>query len=1192
MKFKTIWKDTFREIKKSKMRFLAILTIILLGVAFYVGISATGPDMVNSAEQYYSDLNLMDYKVQSNYGLTKKDIESLEDIDSVKVQSHYAYDFLTDDASAIRLYSFDLENEQEINQYHIVDGRLPNQSGEIAVDNKKRLRSDLEIGDRIKLDPGENAGDPEKNLTKKEFKIVGFVNSPVFVEIESRGVATVGSGSLNFFGVIPEKDYKSDVFTEAYLKIEGSEEFEDYSKDYEEHVEAYLPKIEDKLVKLEDRREENIVNEAQEEIDEGREEIQEAKEELQDAEKELNDAKNEIEEGWQELEDGRDELQKERANAEKEIQKNEKELQNGRRELRKNKKELEKQRTRLKEKEKELKENEKELNNGISQVKSGISEVKKGLEEINKNLPELKTGIEKVQNEQEKLKANKNEIQKALDLPEVNHQELKGQIKEIDKQIDQLKKQDPVDQEAVKELEKQKAKLQEALKIPEVNHEELKKQLKKVQAGLDELNKKEKELQGQLDELNNKKSELENQLNSLENELTNLNQKKKELTNGKKEIEKGLNQVQDGFTQINQKEEEIQKAANEIEKAKENLKEEMTRAENELDEAEAELTDSEAEYQEALATFEEEKADALSEIEENEEKLDDAKEELDDLAIPDYQTFDRSDNFGYSEYKDNADRLSVIAKVFPVFFFLIAIFISFTTMTRMVDEEREYIGIMKAMGYRNRHILIKFIVYAAIATILGSVLGLLIGYSLFPTLIFYAYESMYNFPEIYLQQYTLYTVIALIFAFVSTVGASLLAVRYSLQSNAAKLLRPKPPKKGSRIWLEKISFIWSRLSFNYKITFRNVFRYKSRMLMTILGIAGSTGLILTGFGISDSIGDILDIQYGEINQFQAYVAIDPNVSENGLKNYEEDSLALEETENEMFILQKTVRAKEGPNTQDITFFVPETPEELDHFVRLKSAENDEVIEDMDQSGVYLTDKIAKLLDLNIGDEFEVLNADDELWKADVVGIVENYIGHFAYMTPDYFEEMTGDSFNHPDVQLLKYDQEEIDQEKLGGELIEKDAVAGIQYVDDIYDSFAASLESLDWITQILVISAAALAFIVLYNLTNINVSERRRELSTIKVLGSYDYEVTSYIYRENIILTILGIAVGLGFGKILTNFIMETMEIDMLVFGRNIYLPSYLYASLLTILFSLVVMLVIHFQLKKIDMVEALKGND
>lgn len=1192
MKFKTIWKDTFREIKKSKMRFLAISTIILLGVAFYVGISATGPDMVNSSEQYYSDLNLMDYKVQSNYGLTKDDINSLEEIDSVSVQSHYAYDFLTDDASAVRLYSLDLEKEQEINQYHIVDGRLPDKAGEIAVDNKKRLRSDLEIGDSIKLDRGESAGDPEDKLTRTEFKIVGFVNSPVFVEIESRGVASVGSGTLNFFGVIPEKNYTSDLYTEAYLKIDGSEEFDDYSEEYEEYTKDYLPKIEDKLASLEDRREESIRDEAQEEIDEGREEIQEAKDEIADAEKELSDAAKDIEEGWQDLEEGRNELQKERKNAEKEIQKNEEELKNGRRELKQNKEELGKQKDRLKEKEQELKENEKELNNGISQVKSGITEVEKGLKEINNNLPEVKSGIETIKNEQEKLETNKEEIQKALELPEVNHEELRNQIKELDKKLEQLKNQDPVNQEAIKEVEKQKTKLEEALKIPEVNHKELEEQLKEVQAGLDELNKKEKELQSQLDELNNKKAELEEQLRSLKTELTKLNQNKKELADGKNEIENGLNEIEEGFTQISQKEEEIQEAATEIEKAKENLRKEMARAEEELDDAEAELIDSEAEYQDALETFEEEKADALVEIEENEEKLDDAKEELNDLAIPDYQTFDRSDNFGYSEYKDNADRLSVIAKVFPVFFFLIAIFISFTTMTRMVDEEREYIGIMKAMGYRNRHILIKFIVYAAIATILGSILGLVIGYSLFPTLIFYAYESMYNFPEIYLQQYTLYTVIALIFAFVSTVGASLLAVRYSLQSNAARLLRPKPPKKGSRIWLEKISFIWRRLSFNYKITFRNVFRYKSRMLMTILGIAGSTGLILTGFGISDSIGDILDIQYGEINQFQAYVAIDPNVSESGLKNYEEDSLALEGTENEMFILQKTVRAKEGDSTQDITFFVPETPEELDHFVRLKSAANDEVIEEMDQSGIYLTDKIAQLLDLEIGDEFEVLNADDELWKADVVGIVENYIGHFAYMTPDYFEKITGDEFDHPDVQLLKYNKEEIDQEKLGGKLIEKDAVAGIQYVDDIYDSFAASLESLDWITQILVISAAALAFIVLYNLTNINVSERRRELSTIKVLGSYDYEVTSYIYRENIILTILGIAIGLGFGKILTNFIMETMEIDMLVFGRNIYLPSYLYASLLTILFSLVVMLVIHFQLKKIDMVEALKGND
>ncbi|MDN6195871.1 MAG: FtsX-like permease family protein, partial [Atopostipes suicloacalis] len=875
--------------------------------------------------------------------------------------------------------------------------------------------------------------------------------------------------------------------------------------------------------------------------------------------------RTEIDDGWEDLEEGKEELRSERENAQNEINKNEQELQEGRSELEKNKKELQEEKKNLENKRDKLQKNEKELNNGISKIEKALPEVQNGLKEINNNLPELKSGIEKVNKKQEELKNKRNDIQKALDLPEVNHEEINTQIKQIEKQIKNLQKQDPVPEEQIKELQMQKAELEEALKIPEVDHQKLEKQLAEVENGLNELENQKEELNGQLQKLENKKQELKQQENDLNQQLAELKKQKEQLTQGKDEINSGLNQIKNGLEEIKEKEREIQKGFDELAEAKNTLAEEMANAQEELDNSEAELKEAEEEYQENLALFEAEKEDALEEIQESEADLEKAEEDLDKLAAPDYQSFDRTDNSGYSEYKDNADRLSVIAKVFPVFFFLIAIFISFTTMTRMVDEEREYIGIMKAMGYKNRHILIKFIVYASIATVIGSILGLAIGYSLFPTLIFYAYESMYNFPELYLQQYNSYTIIALIFAFVSTVGASLLAVRYSLRSNAARLLQPKPPKKGSRIWLEKIPFIWNKLSFNFKITFRNVFRYKSRMLMTILGIAGSTGLILTGFGISDSIGGILDIQYGEINQFQAYVAINPSASSTEIQDYHNESQNMEAIENEIFVLQKNVQAKEEEmSTQDITFFVPENPENLDDFVQLTSKKSGNTVDSMDDSGVYITDKIAQLLDLDIGDNFEVLNADDEQWKAEVAGVVENYVGHFAYMTPNYYEEVTGEKFDQPDVQLIKYDNDEVDTDQLGSQLIEEEAVAGIQYVDDIYDSFAKSLESLDLITQILIISAAALAFIVLYNLTNINVSERRRELSTIKVLGSYDYEVTSYIYRENIILTLLGISVGLGFGKILTNFIMETMEIDMLVFGRNIYLPSYFYASMLT----------------------------
>lgn len=1145
MKFKAIWKDTFREISKSLMRFLAILIIIFLGVGFYVGISATSPDMMLTADKYFTDLNLMDYKVLSTYGLTEADIEELQKAHGVPVQSHYAYDFaLADTYAAIRLYSYDLENGQNINQYYVIDGRLPEKAGEIALDNKLAYSQSVEIGETISLSQGENSGEPEKHLKRLEFEVVGFVNSPMFVENIARGMTSIGSGTLGGFGVIPAEDYDAKYFTEAYLKIDSSPDFAAYSDDYDDFVKSFTPELEKTLSLLEDRRSEVIKAEIEEEIADGWAEIEKAERELADAQAEIEDARSELSKGWVEFEDGRRELQEQTQSATAEIAQNEQRLTGGLAEATANERELRNQAANLQNERANLDQNEEQLLAGLAQVDDGIQQLEAGLGEIENQRPAAVAQVEQLSTQIQELEASRAQLEGMLQSPDVNPEEIEPQIAEIDANL------------AV--LEGYRA---------------------EATAGLNELNVQ--------------RDNLLSQLNELENQRANLQSQHQQLLAGRQQIEEGLAQINAGLSQIETARAEIQQGFGDIEDAKSTLATETRSAEAELAEAEEELSDAEAEFEEGLATFRSERQKALTEIAEARADLEKAEEDLENLPLPDYLLFERADNPGYLEYKDNADRLAIIAKVFPGFFFLIAIFISFTTMTRMVDEEREYIGIMKAMGYENRQILIKFITYAALATTVGALLGLYAGYTWIPKLIFYAYSSMYNFPITVLEQFTRYTVIALLAAFISTVGASLLAVRYALRSNAAKLLQPKAPMKGTRIWLERITPIWKRLSFNHKITFRNVFRYKSRMFMTIFGIAGSTGLILTGFGISDSISDIPSVQYSEINQFQAYVAMDPNIEAGELVEYEGVTRANEEITDYLFITQENVTARAGGlNEQTLTFFVPSEPERLNSFVKLADFEAANEIYELDDSGAYVTQKFAQLFELEVGDSIEVENADNEMWTIKVAGILENYIGHTAYMTPDYYHEVTGNGIELPNVQLIKYDEETTDAEALGSQLMNEDEVVGINYVEDIFSSFSGTLNSLDLITQILVIAAAALAFIVLYNLTNINVSERKRELSTIKVLGSHDQEVTMYIYRENFILTFLGILVGLVFGTILTNFIMGTMEVDMLVFGREVHFSSYLYSTLLTILFTLVVMLVIHFQLKRIDMVEALKAND
>ena len=1141
MRYKSLWKDTFREIKHSITRFLAILVIIFLGVGFYVGISATSPNMIHTADQYYTNQQLMDFRILSTYGLTDENIEELEMIDDVTIQSHYAYDFLLNEVpQSIRLFSY---NNQEMNQYTIIEGRLPENPGEIAIDSFENFLPDIEIGDTISMQTGDDGGNPEDHLRSEAFEVVGFVKSPLYIERQSRGTTTIGSGSLGGFGVILEEDYDTDLRTEVYVKIDEARDLQAYSEEYEEVLQDYEAKFEPLISEMEARRADEIENEIQKEIEDGWTEIEEAEQELANAEVELEEARIELDDGWQAYEDGLAELEEETTAAENEIAANEQELTQTINHLNTQRAELVSQRNNLETELANLNASEDDLNAGREQLEQGINQVNAGLAEIENNRGAIEAGLAQLNVQEEGLLANQSQLEQALQQPE----------------------------------------------LPESDRQDLQGQLAEIEAGLSEIQTRRQEVRAPLEQ----EAELLTQRDELQGQLSTLNAQAQELENGRAQIINGINQIDSGITQIDEGLAQANAGYAEIENARETLASETANARAELADAEEELNEAEAEYEEGLATFEEERVTALEELEEGREELVEAEEDLAELPEPTYYLFDRSDNIGYMEYKDNADRLSIIAVVFPGFFFLIAIFISFTTMTRMVDEEREYIGIMKALGYRNRQILIKFITYAILATFAGATLGILTGYAVIPPLIFNAYASMYDLPDMVVQQYTVYTIFAFIAATLSTVGASLLAVRHSLKSNAATLLTPKAPKRGSRIWLERITPIWKRLSFNTKITFRNVFRYKSRMLMTILGIAGSTGLIVTAFGISDSVGDIADIQFGEINQFQAFVALDDGASSAEREDYLENLQNIEEIDDSLLIYQENLTARmEGVNTQDVMIYIPEDPERINDFIRLRDVDDDETIHELDNSGAIVTQKLSELFDLEVGDDFEFEREDDETITVTVSEIVENYMGHYLYMTSEYYQEVTGEEAEGANLQFIKFDTDEVEQEELGATLLNQEAVLGVTYATVVYDAFSDTLGSLDFVTQILVGAAAALAFIVLYNLTNINVAERQRELSTIKVLGSHDYEVTLYIYRENIILTILGIIVGLLFGQWLTNFIMGTMEIDNLVFGRVIHLDSYLYAGGLTLLFSVIVMIVIHYQLKRIDMVEALKASD
>lgn len=723
-----------------------------------------------------------------------------------------------------------------------------------------------------------------------------------------------------------------------------------------------------------------------------------------------------------------------------------------------------------------------------------------------------------------------------------------------------------------------------------------------IEEARQELADAETELADARQEIDEGIEEYETGLSELEDEETGaraeIEAQRAELLAAQNEIETNRNQLEAAqvedpeiWAEIEIQEAQVAQGLEELNQAENQLETELQQARAELEEAESDLAEAEEEYEEGLAEFQEEQADAEQEIEEALEELETAESELADLEEPDYFVNDRSSFQGYEEFDENAERISAIAQIFPVFFFLLAALISLTTMTRMVDEGRNQIGTLKALGYSNGIIAMKYFTYAFIATFFGGVIGLFAGYWIFPNVVMDAYSSLYNLPSADTQFYWTYAVVSIAGALLATGLSTLISVRLSLRSNAAALLQPKAPKKGKRIFLEYMPFIWNRFTFTQKVASRNLFRYKRRMLMTIFGVAGGTALLLTGYGLSDSIADIGDIQFGEINLYKAIVSENTNASESQLESYEDTLASVDELDDELQIKLENATAGFSEDEQEINVMVPSNIDRLSDFIVLRDIDDTSEQLSLPEEGAIITDKLSELLEVETGEIITVDLNDSGTFEVEVTGIVEHYIQHYVYLSPTAYENLS-ESEAEFNGRLLLYDEAELDESHLGELLTNEDAVQGVSFVDSIQEAFQDSMDSLDVVTVVLIVSAASLAFVVLYNLTNINVSERIRELSTIKVLGFFDKEVTMYVYRENFVLTILGILSGFVLGFFMHRFVLQTAEIDIMRFARQINLSSYGYAFLLMFFFSSLVMLVMHFKLKRVDMVEALKTQD
>lgn len=1143
MKKTALHRTSIKEIFQSKARFLSILGIIFLGVAFFAGLSATGPDMLTTANRYYDDYHLSNLKIQSSLGLTDIDLDLIKQDTNVKqADPGYALDVnLIKENRVVHFESYDHKQKNALNQYVIVTGRLPEKGGEIALDQIAIDQGDYKIGDTFTIEDTQENRDQFATL---EFTIVGGLNSPVYIENFTRGNTNVGKGSVDYFAVIPAEDFTLETYSQINVSFKSLAGTSGYSEKYDDTIQ----KEKDKLKNLLKERPEGRVNEiradAADELNEAKQEIEDGKKKLADTEQQLQDAKAELEQGQAELAQSEQEFQQQIASGQQEIATN---------------------RAALDASAAELAQGQAELAGQEQQLQAAQAQV----EQARAALPEL-------EQQQLNLSATIQAIQQAV----AGYTKLAASIQELSVQqlpdpmlAVAIAQAAPAWQGALTELQApseltaaltdlqatpSQAGLTVFLGTVESAGAALSQQGTEAQAGLDQVNATIVQLQTAITEYEAGASQLET---------------------AKGILAAGATQLQDGQAQLAAAEAELANA--------------QANGQAQIDEAAQKLADGQKEYADGVARYQEAQAENLPKLQEAETELAKQEKTLADLQPAEYYYFDRDDNPGYAEYSENADRIASIATVFPVFFFLIAALVSLTTMTRMVEEKRSEIGTFKALGYRNWEIAQKYLLYAATASMIGALAGLALGYQVFPTLIFNAYGSLYNLPKVVTMWYPEYTVISILVALICTAGAALVVLRVDLFSTPASLLRPKAPKPGQRILLERIGPIWRRLSFIQKVTARNLFRYKLRMLMTILGIAGCMAMIITGFGLRDSISDIVTIQFDKIWHYQAIVTLNEDVTDEEARTYYAELDDVPDFKAHMPISSETYQyVKKGINTQDVTVYVPQNPEKISEFILFNDRVSGKKYT-LNDNGAIINEKLADLYDVKVGDEIPLTDSDNHTYPIKVSAIVENYTMHFAYLTPTYYQQVFAkEPIYNSDFLLFDHTPTDSEEGKTAEQLLENDSVVNVTFLTQIGSSLSDTLNSLNIVVWVLIISAGLLAFIVLYNLTNINISERIRELSTIKVLGFYDNEVTAYIYRENIVLTFLGILIGCLFGKLLHGFVLQTAEVDMVMFSPQIHWLSYIYSALITLLFSIIVMFFMHRKLKKVDMIEALKSNE
>lgn len=1115
-------KNTLREIWNTKARFISIMLIVAIGVGFFVGVKSASPSMIKMACDYYEDSNLMDFRLLSTVGFDDDDIQQIKDTDGIKdVMPSYFLDVsvnYNNVGNIMRLLSVpsQYKDSNSISNIDVIEGRLPQKSGEIAVEQTEI--SPYKVGDKIIIESKVSDVDVSSQLRTLEYTVVGIVRSPMYISVD-RGTTSVGNGRIDGFAYIGADDFIAERYTVVYATVNtNGREFSPFEDDYTKLIYRIKKKLEATAeLRTESFKNENI-DTAQQKIDDGWAELEQSK----------IDTETKLQEAEQELIDGEKELEAQIAAARLQIDTAQAELD---------------------QKSLELDAQWEEYESSLSLFEGKINEAKSQLQV---KVDEYDAAAAEIENLKSDIALYESQIVSTATLTINNIIISLGDSAPQESIVALVGFRDNLTADnAVRTLVQVKSLLKG-----------------KADSGIDTALSAIRQLKDAIDMLTPLVADGEAQLAVA----------KEQLDAAQAEI--SLNEEQ-GLSEFAVYKSQLESADSELEAAYITI--ENSRAQTDKTEA-----DSKKEIEDGYAELENSRLEAEDEIASAELELTDAQAELDKIGSIDWYIFTRDSNPGYASFEEDTGRIDAVATVFPLFFLLVAMLVCLTTMTRLVEEKRTEIGTFKALGYSNKSIILKFVAYSSLAALLGCGIGCAVGIPVLPNVIYNAYSMLYNMRDIRVVVPAIELVIAVIAAFVCCAAVTFAVCLNALRSKPATLMRPKAPKAGKRILLERITPIWKRMNFSSKVTWRNLFRYKSRLFMTSLGIAGCTALMLTSFGLYDSINDVVKLQFEQLSDYNTIIVCNNEQTKEEMSDFLMVIDNDERFSHKAVVMQKNVAVSSADVIKDIDVYltVVENPSDFEKILRLRERVSQKKLT-LESEGVILSEKLASILKVKVGD---MVTIGDEGDKAKVLGIAENYVNNYVYMSKDAYTKMTGETIKYNMVYTIAPDLTEEKEDKIGSEYLGRDDVAAISFTTSIADDFKDMVSSLNLVVLVMIISAGALAVVVLYNLTNINLAERNREIATIKVLGFNHKETSAFVYRENIILTVFGILIGLVLGVWLWKFVVATVEVDAIMFGKRIHTLSYFLAGVMTLVFSLVVNFIMYFRIKAVDMVESLKS--